>query len=221
MPAPPRRVPRRGFSLTELLVCVAIVTVAAALALPAVLAARTKARDAQCISRQRQIAHAVISYQQDQGGLPPPGEPGEIGGWSVELLPYLGDGVLGESAWDARGTPLPASPAVLRRRPPVLTCPARDDPPPPPGEERVDPAHYLLIPRRLPYEVGIYGLSTVTDVPVDSSVRWPEGGGRPAFGAGWAGRGPHGGRYQISSAARGAGTVRDGDELDDRLNGRG
>jgi len=59
---------RAGFTLVELLIVIAIITVLAAILFPVVSAAREKARRAQCTSNEHQIALAVLMYQQDHGG---------------------------------------------------------------------------------------------------------------------------------------------------------
>jgi prepilin-type N-terminal cleavage/methylation domain-containing protein/prepilin-type processing-associated H-X9-DG protein len=57
----------RAFTLIELLVVIAIIAILAALLLPALAAAKQKARNLQCISNLKQITTAYFSYQQDYG----------------------------------------------------------------------------------------------------------------------------------------------------------
>ena len=61
---------RSAFTLVELLVVISIIAILAALLFPAVQMAREAARRAQCISNQRQVALAVINFEQTRGSFP-------------------------------------------------------------------------------------------------------------------------------------------------------
>jgi prepilin-type N-terminal cleavage/methylation domain-containing protein/prepilin-type processing-associated H-X9-DG protein len=82
-----------AFTLIELLVVIAIIAILAAMLLPALSAARAKARQAVGLSNLKQIGLAVYMYAQDNSGY----IPGWLSDWSssgkswVEaLLPYTG-----------------------------------------------------------------------------------------------------------------------------------
>ena len=86
----------RAFTLVEILVVIAIIAVLMALLLPAVQAARGRARRAQCANHLHQIGLAIHGYLAAQRCFPP----GKIThgpwvasmsytSWTISILPYL------------------------------------------------------------------------------------------------------------------------------------
>ena len=60
---------RAGFTLIELLVVIAIIAILAALLLPALAAAKNKAKNMQCLSNLKQLAAGALMYQSDNGAI--------------------------------------------------------------------------------------------------------------------------------------------------------
>ncbi len=85
-----------AFTLVELLVVVTIIGILIALLMPAVLAARERARIAQCASNQREIGLAIMQYEVAKQKYPgyantiPHGASPITAGWAPVILPYLG-----------------------------------------------------------------------------------------------------------------------------------
>jgi len=83
---------RRGFTLIELLVVIAIIAILAALLLPALSAAKAKARRVGCLSNLRQIGIGLRMYADDdpEGYLPGNSHTTLSNSWIYSLAPYVG-----------------------------------------------------------------------------------------------------------------------------------
>jgi prepilin-type N-terminal cleavage/methylation domain-containing protein/prepilin-type processing-associated H-X9-DG protein len=80
---------RRAFTLVELLVCIAIIAVIAALLLPAVQASREASRRTHCASNLRQLGLAMHGFGSAHGHFPP--QSTEKGNFQVLLMPFAGE----------------------------------------------------------------------------------------------------------------------------------
>lgn len=83
---------RRGFTLLELLVVLAVIGLLIALIAPAIQSSRETARRMQCVSQLKQLALACSNYESQHGMFPPGACKGF--GWLVAILPYMDQGAL-------------------------------------------------------------------------------------------------------------------------------
>lgn len=85
---------RSGFTLIELLVVIAIIAILAAILFPVFARAREKARQASCLSNEKQLALAVLMYASDYDDRHPAvyddGHP-VLGRriWADKIMPYI------------------------------------------------------------------------------------------------------------------------------------
>jgi len=131
-----------AFTLVELLVVIAIIGVLVAVLLPAVQAAREAARRLQCASNIKQVAMAVLSYENTQGTLPAAGlvdvvpderlnaervqfkcRSGKMFSWAVLILPYIEQTTV-YNQFDLDVTVLQQVGAPQAQPPPTMLCPS-------------------------------------------------------------------------------------------------
>ena len=86
---------RSAFTLIELLVVIAIIAILAAILFPVFAKAREKARQASCMSNEKQIGLGILQYVQDYDELYPSGGPGAVAagvpgaGWAGAISAYV------------------------------------------------------------------------------------------------------------------------------------
>ena len=74
----------KGFTLIELLVVIAIIAILAAILFPVFARAREKARQASCLSNEKQLALGLLMYCQDYDEQMPASDD-----WATVIYPYI------------------------------------------------------------------------------------------------------------------------------------
>jgi prepilin-type N-terminal cleavage/methylation domain-containing protein/prepilin-type processing-associated H-X9-DG protein len=125
---------RRGLTLIELLIVVAIIALLIALTIPAVQRVRAASERLQCSDHLRQIAIALHSYHGTHTRLPPGcsyqggTDAYPLMSWMTRCLPYLEQETLWEDAIHAfsedKWFESPPHQPILARALPVFTCPS-------------------------------------------------------------------------------------------------
>ncbi len=85
---------RSAFTLIELLVVIAIIAILAAILFPVFAQAREKARQASCLSNEKQLSLGLLQYNQDFDELFPAGDTASVyvttgRGWAARVYPYV------------------------------------------------------------------------------------------------------------------------------------
>ena len=105
---------KAAFTLIELLVVVAIIAVLVAVLLPALNAARARAKDVQCMSNQKQFFLAHLGYANDWNGWLTPI-------WDYKNWPW--HWVLGELKYVPTNAPASMGDTVISRCPSAIDTP--------------------------------------------------------------------------------------------------
>jgi prepilin-type N-terminal cleavage/methylation domain-containing protein/prepilin-type processing-associated H-X9-DG protein len=100
-----RGIRHSAFTLIELLVVVAIISVLAAMLLPALQRAKEQGRRAVCISNQRQLVQGVLMYTIDSDGRLPPNWNGQNASLThqVRKSPWDGSPEVDTNGWHSLG----------------------------------------------------------------------------------------------------------------------
>ena len=160
---------RFGLTFIEILVVLLIIAVLLALLLPAVQHARESARRMACQHNLGQIGLAFHLYAQVHkknccGSTAPPNA---LGGWSIDILPYLEQRSLAEQFYANRSIDARSMSPFACQRPAILTCSSAAN-----GESmilNVPIGHYTATPEGLG---ASFASGCVGDSPCDLSVAW-------------------------------------------------
>jgi len=157
---------RTGTSIVETLVVIAIIGIMVALLFPSVQSARARALEIGCKNNLRQMNLAIAEFYESTKRLPGPGSPDRIGGWTIEVLPFLDQKNLQNRI--KVGSPISRAPDFLLRQPLIFRCPMRDT-----GGEKsastMEAANYVLVP------IGGRKSFSVFDAPLEVSSPWASG----------------------------------------------
>jgi prepilin-type N-terminal cleavage/methylation domain-containing protein len=131
---------RRGFTLLELLVTLAVIAVLVSLLVPAVQQVRESARRLQCQSHLKQLGIALHSYHDVYGMFPMAGI-GDGRSFHVSILPFIEQPALAELAVQA--VTWQDLESLGRRRVPLFKCPSDPAAHRPQGD-RFEPLNYVV-----------------------------------------------------------------------------
>jgi len=156
----------RGLTLLELIIVLAIIVTMIGLMFPAIQGTRERARETVCKNNLHQLNLAVGMFSSAHKMLPPVSQPGSVGGWMIEILPFMEQRNLADEY--ILGSPLSSVRTGLMHPPSIFRCPRRElleDTP----SNQVAPAHYVLVaPRGREY-------FSIFDAPIDFSSPWLQG----------------------------------------------
>ena len=131
---------------------------------------RKKALETVCKNNLPQINLAIAQYAEANNCLPGPGSNGLLGGWSIDVLPFLDQTNLWNNT--TPGNPIVTATDYLLRAPRILCCPLgrSSDVATASGMEQSD---YVFTPndRRNSY--------SVFDAPLEVKIPWASGPRRP------------------------------------------
>lgn len=131
LPGAAARIGRRGFTIIELIVVVAMISLLASLMLPAIGRARVAAKRTQCLNNLRNIALAFTQFDVAQGRLPASGYYFDDGkgytatfhSWAVSILPYVDQQPLADRWNVQKPITFPTNQVLTRSTIPVYICP--------------------------------------------------------------------------------------------------
>lgn len=123
---------RSGYTIIELLVVTAVISILIALALPAVQSARNSARQVQCLSNMRNVSLGLLQATDSANRFPAcgyfgdgtPATSGSYRSWVVEVLPYIDQANL-FNQWDVdKNYRDPVNSPLANTHIPIIVCPS-------------------------------------------------------------------------------------------------
>jgi len=188
---------RRGVTIVELVVVLAIIAIMAALFFPAVQRVREAARETVCKNNIGQINLSMSMYS-EAAGVPDALSVDRVDGWTVAILPFIDQSNLHEEI--PIGSLVVDLPDKYFTPPRVFLCPTQlntrsSDP------TLVSPAHYVLMTNRRTDRDGY----SVSDAPLSLNTPWissPEISSTYFFDNEGQLDGPHNGGFHHASGLR-------------------
>ena len=165
MQNPPNAI-RRGVSLVELMVVLAIIGLMLGMLLPAVQVVRERAREAVCKNNLHQLNMAIANFAETHKKLPAEPVADHVSGWTVEILPFLEQRNRFEKL--PVGRTLSSVPEAFRRRPAIFRCPRRTSLDEWNNAEQTN-AHYAFVPTRGRKSYYVF------DFPLELQAHWLNG----------------------------------------------
>lgn len=140
---------RRGVTIVELLVVLAIIGILVSLLMPAVQSARIASLRTVCTNNKRQLDLGLDMYADARAGSWPPAPRDPYpSGWTFEVLPFIEESTVRNGLDESQPVGSQANTAMARNRSPILRCafaPYRDS-----GVTTIAPADYVLVVPPLP-----------------------------------------------------------------------
>ena len=188
---------RRGVTIVELVVVLAIIAIMAGLFFPAVQRAREAARETVCKNNIGQINLSMSMYS-EAAGIPDALPVDTVDGWTVAILPFLDQRNLHDDI--PKGSLVADLPRKYFTPPRVFLCPTQSnlrssDP------ESVSPAHYVLMTVGQTERAGY----AIADAPLSINTPWissPEISSTYFFDNEGQLDGPHNGRFHHAGGFR-------------------
>jgi prepilin-type N-terminal cleavage/methylation domain-containing protein len=115
---------RSAVTLVELLVVIAIIALLVGLLIPAVHASREAARRTTCASNLHQLDVAMTYFVDARRSFPEVCPPNAVGGWAIEILPFIEESVLADGLSGHPSLSPLAKIELARQRPHIMRCPS-------------------------------------------------------------------------------------------------